>query len=355
MAQPPAGPFRVDAVAAHVGGTLSGPAERLLTGVASLETAGPSQLSFVSNRRYVRKLSGSQAGCVLVAPGLDVGDRCVIRCADPYLAFAQALALFHPTVPPQAGIDPRAHVGEGAVVQGARIEAFAWVGAGAIVGPGTWVEAHAVVGRGASVGRDCRLMPGSVLAEGCVLGDRVWLNPGAVVGGEGFGFAPTPAGHVKIPQVGRAVIEDDVEIGANSCVDRAALHDTVVRKGARLDNLVQVGHAAEVGEHSVMVAYSGVAGSTKLGRFTTLAAKAAVLGHLELGDGVQVGVASAVHGNLPDGAKVTGVPAIEHKRWLRAAASFGELPALRRRVRQLEARLAQLEQLLPTATGEDPS
>ena len=163
------------------------------------------------------------------------------------------------------------------------------------------------------------------------------------VGSEGFGFAPTAAGNLKIPQVGRAVVGDDVEVGANSCVDRAAMSTTHVRDGAKLDNLVQVGHAAEVGENSMMVAFSGIAGSSKMGPRTVLAAKAAVLGHIELGEGTQVGVASAVRDSQPAGARVTGIPAIEHRRWLRAATAFGELPDLIKTIRKLEARVAELE------------
>jgi len=178
-------------------------------------------------------------------------------------------------------------------------------------------------------------MPHSVVCEDCIVGDRVWLNPGAVVGGEGFGFAPTADGNLKIPQVGRAIIEDDVEIGSNSCVDRAAMGDTVVHRGAKLDNLCQVGHAAHIGQHSLMVAYAGVAGSSRLGDRCVMAAKAALLGHIEIGPGSQVGVASVVHDSQPAGARVSGIPAIDHRRWLRSAAVFGDLPQLRRQVRGL--------------------
>jgi UDP-3-O-[3-hydroxymyristoyl] glucosamine N-acyltransferase len=186
------------------------------------------------------------------------------------------------------------------------------------------------------VGRDCLLMANAVVCDGCVLGDRVVLNPGAVVGAEGFGFAPTPQGHVKIPQVGRAVVESDVELGANSCVDRAAMGETRVGRGTKADNLVQIGHAAQIGEHALLVAYSAIAGSARLGRFVTLAAKALVLGHLRIGDGVQVGAGSMVRGDLEPGEKVTGYPAFEHARWRRAALAFEELPEMLKRLRRLE-------------------
>lgn len=350
MAAETAGPYSVARLAQLLGGVVEGDGERLLVDVCGLAEAGPEHLSFLSNRRYARQVATTAAGCVLVRPGDEAHGRTVIRLADPYAAFAQALGIFHPAPALVAGVDPQAHVDPTATVEGARVEAFAWVGPGAVVGPGTRVEAGAVVGAGARVGRDCRLMPHSVVCEDCVLGDRVWLNPGAVVGGEGFGFAPTARGNIKIPQVGRAIVEDDVEIGSNSCVDRAAMGDTVVARGAKLDNLCQVGHAARIGEHSLMVAYSGVAGSASLGARSVLAAKAAVLGHIELGPGSQVGVASVVHNDQPAGARVSGVPAIEHRKWLRAATVMGELPDLRQSVRDLERQVAALQERLAEAS-----
>ncbi len=345
--------YLLRAIAAAVGGVVEGDDSLPIDGMMGLEEADSRHLSFLANRRYARLLASTAAGAVILdrktkaPPGLTV-----IRVDDPYRAFATALALFDRRDPFAPGVDERAFVGEGAQVEGARIDAFAWIGPGAEVGAGTHVHATAFVGADARVGRDCRLMPGSVVMEGCALGDRVWLNPGAVVGGEGFGFAPGPEGHLKIPQIGAVIIEDDVEIGANSCVDRAAMNVTRVRRGAKLDNLVQIGHAAEVGEHDLLVAYSGVAGSTRLGRGVVLGARAAVLGHLEIGDGVQVGASSTVHDDQPAGAKVTGTPAIEHRRWLRAATAFGELPELLTRLRALEGRVAELEALLASKEEE---
>ena len=230
-----------------------------------------------------------------------------------------------------------------AVVEGATVEALAWIGPGARVGAGSWIEAGAFVGAGAAVGRDCRLMAHSVLCAGCALGDRVWLNPGAVVGGEGFGYARTPEGHLRIPQAGRVVIEDDVDVGANSCIDRASMGATRIRRGAKLDNLVQIAHGVEVGEDSLVVAMAGIAGSTKLGRNVIMAAQSGASGHLTLGDGVQIAAASAAFADQPAGARIAGVPGIDHQTWLRASTAFAQLPALLKRVRALERRVAELE------------
>jgi UDP-3-O-[3-hydroxymyristoyl] glucosamine N-acyltransferase len=343
-------PWRVGALARRLGAVVDGDPELELDEVAALGSAGPRELSFLANRRYAPALARTRAGAVLVRtdePRLPGGPT-YLRVDDPYLGFARAMALMHPPLWPAPGVDPRAWVAEDAEVTGAHIAAFAWIGPGARVGRGSWVEPGAVVGAGARVGEGCRLMAHSVVAEGCALGDRVWLNPGAVVGGEGFGFAPSPEGLVKIPQLGVAIVEDDVEIGALSAVDRAALpgQATRVRRGAKLDNFVQVGHGAEVGPGALMVAYAGVAGSARLGAGVQLAAKAAVLGHVAVGDGAKVGVASVVHGPVEAGAEVSGVPAIPHRDWLRAATAARELPAALKELRRLQARVEALERAL---------
>ncbi|MSQ02848.1 MAG: UDP-3-O-(3-hydroxymyristoyl)glucosamine N-acyltransferase [Myxococcales bacterium] len=326
--------MRLDELAAAVGGTVEGDAALQIVGVAGLEEAGPAQLSFLANRRYAALFRKSAAGAVLVGMSEAAFGRTVVRCRDPYLAFARALALFFPITKPPVGTHALAVV-EGCC-DGATILPFAYVGPGAVVGAGTIVHPHVYVGPCAVVGRDCLLMAGSVVMDGCVVGDRVVLNPGAVVGGDGFGFVPTAAGLVKIPQTGRVVVGDDVEIGSNSCVDRAAMGDTTIATGSKLDNLVQIGHGAEIGPHNVLVAYSAVAGSTRTGVGVTLAARTLLLGHLDIGDGVVVGAMSMVTDDVPAGGKRTGSPAIEHREWLRLVTAARELPALLKRVAALE-------------------
>jgi UDP-3-O-[3-hydroxymyristoyl] glucosamine N-acyltransferase len=337
--------FTVRELADRLGGEVEGDGERALTGVRSLEDAGPEHLSFLANPRYYRKLTTTGAGAILVDGRARAPGRTLIRVADPYAAFADALTLFHPQPWPAGRVDPRAAVAPDArLAPGVVVEAFATVGSGAAVGEGTWIQGGAYVGAGAQIGARCRLMPTSVVMDGCVLGDEVWLNPGAIVGGEGFGFAPTPQGLMKIPQVGRAVLEDRVELGANSCVDRAAMGETRVGRGAKFDNFCQVGHAAEIGPHSCLVAYAGVAGTSRLGAGVTVAARSSVLGHLNIGDGVTVAAHSMVARDAEPGARLSGVPAGPHERWLKASVALGRLPELVERVRELEARLAALEE-----------
>lgn len=344
-----AGPFTVAELAERLGGEVEGGGSRELVDVQGLAEAGPEHLSFLANRKYVRQLKTSRAGAVLLDRETDAYGHTAIRLDDPYAAFARALALFHPQPWPEPGVDPRAWVAPDAEVVGARIEAFAWIGPRARVGRGSWIEAGAYVGADARMGEHCRLMPGSVVCEGSWLGDRVWLNPGVVIGAEGFGFAPRREGHLKIPQVGRAVIEDDVEIGANSCVDRAAIGDTTVHRGAKLDNLVQIGHGADVGEGALMAAYVGIAGSARIGKGVMMGGKAGAINHVRVGDGAQIGTHSIAMGDQPAGAQLAGSPAIDKRKWLRATAVFGELPELLKRVRALERRIEELEEELREA------
>ena len=333
--------WSVEAIAAAIGGRVEGDGQRVLSGLCGLEDAGPEHLSFLSNPRYLKAFRTSRAGAVIVGPR-DAGvGHILIRCVDPYAAFSKALRLFHPEERPAPGIHPQAVV-EGEA-PGATVMAFAYVGAGAIIGEGSILQPFCYVGAGASVGRDCLLMAGSVVMDGCSLGDRCILNPGAVVGGEGFGFAPTANGLLKIPQTGRAVVEDDVEIGANSCVDRAAMGETRIGSGSKLDNLVQVGHGVQVGPHCTLVSGSAVAGSTRLGTGVTLAAHSLVLGHLEVGDRSQVGAGSMLTTSTPEAARRTGYPALEHDQWLQMAAQIHRLPELLERIRRLEEEVARLK------------
>jgi UDP-3-O-[3-hydroxymyristoyl] glucosamine N-acyltransferase len=321
---------RLDALAAQLGGAFDGDGGTVLTGVASLDDAGPGELTFFMGRRHARSFEHTRAGAVLVPSGTEAleGVRLpessvLVRVASPQRAFARAARLFHPRPAFEPGVHPLAVV-EGEA-DGARVMAFAYVGPGASVGAGSTVYPYVYVGAGARVGARCRLMPGSVVMDGCVLGDDCVLQPGAVVGADGFGLAEVPgarAGHTweAIPQVGVAILGDRVELGANASVDRAALGATRVGDGSKLDNLVQVGHNVELGPDCVLAAYAGVAGSTRLGRGVALGARAGALGHLTLGDGAKVGALSMVTRDVRPGEAVSGIPAIPHRAWLRQAA-----------------------------------
>ena len=339
-------------IGAELRGGGPGHAARI-TGVAPLETAGPSQIAFYANPRYRKELQATRAAAVIVSDG-DAGQvpahaACLV-CAQPYVAFAKASALFHRELAAASGIQAGALVDASAEVHpSAAIAPGAYVGPGARIGARTVLHAGAHVLDGARVGEDCTLWSGAVVRERCVLGDRVVLQPNAVVGSDGFGFAFDLEGdgngpkHRKVPQAGIARIEDDVELGACTCVDRATLGETVVGRGTKIDNLVQIGHNVQVGPLCLIVAQVGISGSTEIGQGAILAGQAGIVGHLRIGDGARVGAQAGVAQDVADGETVTGYPALPHREWLRMSVALPRVPELLREVRRLQQRVEQLE------------
>ncbi|AKU91517.1 UDP-3-O-(3-hydroxymyristoyl)glucosamine N-acyltransferase [Vulgatibacter incomptus] len=337
-------------LAKELGGEVVGDGSRTIRGVAPLETADSSQISFFSNRKYKAEFLGTSAGAVIVAGGDAEGEKpasaSLLVVRDAYLAFAKASTLFHrqPTYP--AGVDPRAAVEADAEIDpSATVMPFAYVGRGVKIGARTVIHAHCAILDGVTVGEDCLLYPGVVVREGCSLGARTIVQPGAVIGGDGFGFAFEPARmrHFKVPQSGTVQVGVDVEIGANTCVDRGTLGDTVIGAGTKIDNLVQLAHNVEIGPLSLLAGATAIAGSTRLGKGVVIGGQVGVIGHLELGDGARVAAASAVFTDIPAGAAYGGVPAIDQKRWLREQAATHQLPELLKELRALRKKVEQLE------------
>jgi UDP-3-O-[3-hydroxymyristoyl] glucosamine N-acyltransferase len=334
-------------LAEHVGGKVIGDREVLLGNVAGLEQAGPEDISFLTNPRYHRFLSGCRAGAVIVGPGVAGTSGAAVNfleCTDPYLAFAKILQLFAPVNAPAAGISPLASIDAAAVVgEAATIFANVFVGARARIGAGSVLYPGVYLDADTAVGAHCVLHPNAVVRAGCRLGDRVILHAGAVIGSDGFGYAGSGAKRVKIPQVGIVVVEDDVEIGANTTVDRATLGQTVIGKGSKIDNLVQIGHNVVVGEYCVIAAQAGVSGSSRLGKNVTLAGQVGVVNHIEIGDGAVIGPQSGVAQSVPAGAVLSsGVNAAPHPVWLKVMVLLPQLPKLWSSVRALERQVARL-------------
>ena len=332
--------FTLGRLAELVGGTVAGDPERRIAGIQTLEEAGEDDLSFLTHPAYRKRAAASRAGALLVGRHLEGVAKDQLVAADPPLALGPLLTAFHPAAPVPAGVHPTAVLGAECVVH-----ATAHLGAYVVLGDGTRVEAGAVLHPGVVVGRGCRvgegavLHPHAVLYDGTEVGARSIIHAGAVLGSDGFGYASGGGEHVKLPHVGRVVVEPDVEIGANTTVDRALLAETRIGEGTKIDNLVQVAHNVRVGRHCLLVSQVGIAGSTRLGDGVVLAGQAGVSGHLELGDGVRVAAASVVFKSLPAGGQYAGIPAIEAGRWRRQQALTGRLEEIRRRLRRLEERI----------------
>jgi UDP-3-O-[3-hydroxymyristoyl] glucosamine N-acyltransferase len=317
-----------------LGASCHGDEDQEITGVEGIETAGPGQLTFVANPKYTPFARTTKAGAVLVTEDFPAIEAATLRLANPYLAFARAIDLFHPApeyspgTHPTAVIDPSAAIGAGA-----HIGAYVVIGAGVVIGQHATLLPHAVIYPNVHIGEHFFAHSHAVVREGCRLGDGVILQNGAVVGSDGFGFAKEDGGawH-KIPQSGGVIMGDRVEVQANSCVDRASIGNTEISSGVKIDNLVQVGHGSRVGDNTLLCAQVGLAGSSGVGKNVVLAGQVGVVGHSFIGDGVVVTAQSGVPGDVAPGSVISGSPAFEHRAWMRSIAAFRRLPELAKQI-----------------------
>jgi len=319
--------------------------------VAGIEQAHTGDVTFVDNPRYVPHLSTTNASAVIVAHDLLVprdARFAVLRSKQPYVDFARAVSLFLPSSAPAKGVDPLTAIASDATIGAdVSIGPFVTIGAGAAVGARTTLYPHVTIGPGARVGDDCVIHSQCSIRERAVIGHRVILHGGVVVGSEGFGFAKQADGtHLKIPQGAGVVIEDDVEIGANSTIDRPAVGETRIQAGTKIDNLVHIAHGVSVGRRVLLAAQVGISGSAVVEDDVILAGQVGVAGHLRVGKGAMATAQSGIPNSVDAGAYVSGSPAIPHQDWLKASAVYRQLPALRKRVAELERRLAELEEKL---------
>ncbi|QJE72778.1 UDP-3-O-(3-hydroxymyristoyl)glucosamine N-acyltransferase [Aerophototrophica crusticola] len=325
-----AGPFRLAELARIAGADLAPGADpdRLLHDVAPLQEAGSDQLSFLDNRKYVEAFAASRAGACVVHPALAdkaPAGMALLLTKKPYKGYALCAQAFYPLPKPESGVNPGAHVHPTAQVgEGTEVAPGAVVEAGARIGARCRIGANAVVGRSVEIGDDTVVGPCASLSH-CLVGSRVVIYPGARIGQDGFGFAMDAAGHVRVPQLGRVIIEDDVEVGANVTIDRGAGPDTVIGRGSMIDNLVQIGHNVTLGPGCVVVAQAGISGSTRLDHHVVLAAQAGVTGHLKIGAGARIAAQSGVMRDVAPGAEVGGSPAVPMRQWLRQVAALGRL------------------------------
>jgi UDP-3-O-[3-hydroxymyristoyl] glucosamine N-acyltransferase len=324
----------------------SGEAGAEISGAAGLDDATEGQITFLANPRYTPRVQSTQATAIFVGPGVDVGrEIAVLRANDPYLAYTRALRLFHPEPPFEpsihqtAVIDSSAQIGEGVF-----IGALSVIGQGVVIGARVRIHPNATIYDNVEVGADSVIHSGVSIREGSKLGERVVIHNNTVVGSDGFGYAKDEQKRwLKIPQTGVVVIEDDVEIGAGTTIDRASVGETRIARGAKIDNLVQIGHSCTVGEDSLICAQVGLAGSSHVGRRVILAGQVGVAGHLTIGDDAVLTAKSATSHNVEPGKMISGIPAFDNREWLRSIAAFRRLAEMQRTIRTLEARLAEME------------
>ena len=338
--------FKAKQIAEFVGGRVEGNEDVAVSTFAKIEEGHEGALSFLSNPKYTHYLYDTRSSIVLVNDDLVLErpvETTLIRVKNAYEAVARLLQLYESMKPKKTGIDPLASVAPSAQVgKDVYIGAFAVVGEGAVVGDGTQIYPHAVVGDGVTLGSRCLIYPNVTIYQGCRLGSGVTIHAGSVIGADGFGFAPNQEGYDKIPQIGIVVIEDNVEIGANTCIDRSTMGQTVIHKGVKLDNLIQVAHNCEIGENTVMSAQVGLAGSTKVGAWCMFGGQVGLAGHITVGDRVNLGAQSGVPGSIKENQTLIGTPPMDPRSYFKSQAVFRRLPEM---YKELEALKKEIEEL----------
>ena len=342
--------FSAKQIATFIHGEIVGDENATVHTFAKIEEGIPGAISFLSNPKYTPYIYETKASIVLVnkdfVPEHEI-KATLIKVDNAYDSLARLLTLYEQSKPRKTGIDPLAFIAPTAKIgKDVWIAPFAYVGENAVVGDRTVLHPHVTIGDGAQVGDDCTLYANATVYHDCRVGNRCTLHAGSVVGADGFGFAPTPQGYEKIPQIGIAILEDDVEIGANTCIDRATMGATIVHKGAKLDNRVQVAHNDEIGSHTVMAAQVGIAGSTKVGEWCMFGGQVGIAGHIHIGDRVVLGAQSGVPSSIKSDQRLIGAPPMEEKPFFKSHAIFRKLPDMYFELNALRKELTELKKQL---------
>ena len=325
-----------------VGGEVLGDAEIWISGITGIDEAGPAELTFAVPP-HLDRAAASRAGAVIVPASVEIFAKAAIRAENPRVAFTRLLTLFNPPPAFAPGIHPAAVVGQNLTVDAtAGVMAQVFIGDGVTIGAGTVIYPHTYIGDGVVIGKDCILHPNVTLREGTVLGDRVIVQSGAVLGGDGFGFVTVDGEHLKVPQVGNVVIEDDVEIGVNTAIDRATTGSTIVRRGTKIDNLVHIAHNDVIGEHCFIVAQTGISGSVTVGHHVTLAGQTGTAGHIHIGENSVFIGRAGITKDTPANYFGAGTPARPHQEWVKEQVALHKLPATLKKIRELEKRIEEM-------------
>ena len=339
--------FTAKQIAEFVEGRVEGNENAAVNSFAKIEEGREGAISFLSNPKYLHYIYETRSSVVLINEDVELEKAVsptLIRVKNAYESVARLLQLYESMKPKKTGIDTLAFVSPKAQVgKDVYIGAFAYIGDGAVIGDGTQIYPNAYVGDGAEIGAGCLIFPHVSIYQGCRLGNNVTIHSGSVIGADGFGFAPNQEGYEKIPQIGIVVIEDNVEIGANTCIDRSTMGQTIIRKGVKLDNLIQVAHNCEIGENTVMSAQVGVAGSTKVGSWCMFGGQVGLAGHITVGDKVFLGAQSGVPSSLKSDQTLIGTPPMEPTKYFKSQAIFRKLPDLYKQVSELQKQVDELK------------
>lgn len=342
--------FSAKQIAEFIQGTIVGDENVTVHTFAKIEEGIPGAISFLSNPKYTSYIYDTQSSIVLVNNDFEPEKEIkatLIKVNNAYESLAKLLNLYEMSKPKKTGVDPLAYIAPTAKIgENVYIAPFACVGDHAEIGDNTSLHPHATVGSGAKIGAGCILYPHATVYHDCRIGNNCILHAGSVIGADGFGFAPSPEGYEKIPQIGIVVLEDNVEIGANTCIDRATMGATIIRKGVKLDNLIQIAHNVEVGSHTVMASQVGIAGSTKVGEWCMFGGQVGLAGHIKVGDKVNLGAQSGVANSIKSNSTVMGSPAFEVKNYMRSAAVYKKLPDIYLELNSLKKRIEELKEQL---------
>lgn len=339
--------FTAKQIADFIGGKVEGDINATVNTFAKIEEGTKGAISFLSNPKYIHYIYDTQSSIVLINNDVELErpvSTTLIRVDNAYECVAKLLQLYDAARPKKQGIDSLAFISPKATIgENVYIGAFAYIGDNAVIGNGTMVYPHATIVDNVKIGEKCKIYPNVVIYEGCKLGNEVTIHSGSVIGADGFGFAPNTEGYAKIPQIGIVTIEDNVEIGANTCIDRSTMGSTIIRKGVKLDNLIQVAHNVEIGENTVMSAQVGIAGSTKIGSWCMFGGQVGLAGHITVGDKTFLGAQSGVPGNIKGDQTLIGTPPMEPKAYFKSQAIFRKLPDMYKQINELQKQLDELK------------
>ncbi len=318
-----------------------------IDGISSIENASESDLTFLSNKKYEKFLSLTKAGCIIIDRTVDISkyNKNFIVCEDAYLCFAKVARMLFGSKPKKPYMGQNSHIGENTKIdKTCHIDDFVFIENGVKIGKNTTIMPFVYIGENSIIGDNCLIYPSVTIRERSVIGNSVIVHAGSVIGSDGFGYASTKNGqHIKIPQIGNVVIEDDVEIGANVTIDRAALDSTIIRKGTKIDNLVQIAHNVEIGKDTIIIAQTGISGSTKVGENVILAGQTGIAGHLKVADGVIITAKSGVGSSIKKPGIYSGIPVYEHSKWLRSSVVKPKLSDMYKKIIELEKKIGELE------------